>query len=414
MAPTRCRFELVGTVARVAVDVTEELVAFALGNERVETRLVVDAVHGVERRILAARLDRNGVDVVGERCREVEALGQEVQILLENDLAHDRRAVGLVVTRTEESLGGVTHAGRRRTPAPLHLAEFVVTERNANGRGDGVLLITCREELGGLRLEIVAGGDRTRLVGVGHVGTDFERQGRRLGERHVDVRAEVVARDVDVGVVIRVGIVVEVTVVAQVACRHVVAGALATAAYVDRNLRVGGEFREELVEPVDIGIEVGIGMGFGHADLLGRIEFAAVGLVVEAHVVGAVEQFGHVHQVRYTALDLHVDGRLLGDTLARGHEHDAVGGTYAVNGRRRCVLEHRDGLDLLDRQVGHRTLHTVHQYQRGARIERRDTADPEFGVVQTRLARTLHDHRTGDLTGQGVREVALRDFQGVA
>ena len=211
----------------------------------------------------------------------------------------------------------------------------------------------------------------------------------------------------DIAAVIRIGIIVKVAVVAQVTCRHIVAGPFAAAPHIDRYLRIRAVFREKFVEPVDVGIEIGIGPGSCHTDLFRVVKFRAVGFVGKPHVVGAIEQFGHIHQVGDAAFDLDIYRRFLRNTAAGGYQNDTVGGTHSVNGSRGCVFKNRNVFDLLDGEVGHGALHAVDEHQRSARIKGRDTANPEIRIVQTRLAGALYNDGSRYLSGEGIGKVTL-------
>ena len=82
------------------------------------------------------------------------------------------------------------------------------------------------------------------------------------------------------------------------------------------------------------------------------------------------------------------------------NDHNAVGGTGAVDRGRRGVLQHRDGLDIarVDR-IEIRTLdgHAVqNEERRGSRVDRVRSADLEHGRL-ARFARVGDDRQTGSL-----------------
>jgi len=176
-------------------------------------------------------------------------------------------------------------------------------------------------------------------MGVRHVGADFKCERGRLGQRHVNIRTEIVTREMNIGTVIRVGIVIQVAIIAQIACRYIVTCPLATAPHIDRYLRIRTVFREKFVEPVDIGIKIGIGARGGHPDLFRSIELCAIGFVSKPHVVGTIEQFGHIHQIGDTALNFDIDSRLLCNTAAGSYQNDSICGSHSVNGCCGCILQ---------------------------------------------------------------------------
>ena len=84
-----------------------------------------------------------------------------------------------------------------------------------------------------------------------------------------------------------------------------------------------------------------------------------------------------------------------------------VGATHTVNGRGRGVFQYGERFDVFGVDVAEATFHTVYQYQRfGVLVgEGGDTANPDVGIVVSRLTRALHGYHTCQTACDGGGEV---------
>ena len=187
----------------------------------------------------------------------------------------------------------------------------------------------------------------------------------------------------------------------------------ATAVHIQRGARILGKVGCDGLKPVHVGIELGVitrtrtldnrrCVNIRTGTLLLGIKF-----VQEIHVVGRSSELGKLRRRLDRLLDTEVYTRLP-DLTALGREDDnTVGTAHTVHGARRCILQHRERLDLLNIKVIQRTLDTIdqHKRRRGTLI-RRNTANPEARSIISGLARRTISYDTGDLTGKGVTDVS--------
>ena len=94
-------------------------------------------------------------------------------------------------------------------------------------------------------------------------------------------------------------------------------------------------------------------------------------------------------------------------------EDDAVGAAHTVDCGGGRVFEDGNRLDVVGIDVGHRTLHTVHQYQRRRIVEGAGSTDEQGRRVSTGYTRRLHCCDTGKAAGKHSAYVSVRGFQQV-
>ena len=106
-------------------------------------------------------------------------------------------------------------------------------------------------------------------------------------------------------------------------------------------------------------------------------------------------------------LHLTVDLYLTGLTMLGGDEDNAVSTLGAVDSRSRGILQHREVLDILDVDViDIVALKAIHQdVGLVAGTEGRDTTNPEFRSILTRLTGLLKSHDARHVTCQRIGEV---------
>ena len=386
----------VGRVAGVAV--IARLVDIVVGQ----------LVHERRERTVDGRVD---AVVEGRHARCAQALGDEVEVLVDGqrrgEVAAELVAVAaaqLGVGVGEEAavpgvVGSEAHervrflAGQRRGEFAGHAGHGVGEEvRDALDRGVAVVQL-------GVHLQRYAGG----LGGVGR-----------------DIGLEQVFLGVDVGVEFRgFGLAHDAVLVVDRGVEEVV-DLLGSARHVEVEVLVEGAVLEQHVVPVDVGVDVGVESQFGSHDLLvaviGLFAARGAGLVEGLHVGDAVGDLRNAGRGRGAELGAQVDGHFLRvAAVFRGDDHHAVGSARTVEGRGRGVLEHRERLDGLGRDVVEHLVGDFHavedQQRRLSRSEGRDSADPEIGAVGARLARFLHGDHAGDLAAERGREVARRGLQ---
>ena len=227
-------------------------------------------------------------------------------------------------------------------------------------------------------------------------------------ELHLDVGAEVELAEEDRRVVLLHVVAGEQTVFVVETARNVVFGRAAAARHVDVDALVEREILVEVVHPVYVGIEVGIGAVAVFLDDFGRVDLAARGGVPQFGELHGVEHVGDFGRLHHAGFEADVDLGFADDTLARGDEDHAVGAAHAVDGRRGGVFEDREVLDVLDVDQIQITFDAVDEHQRRrAAAEGRDAADPE-GRAGARFARTLHRDHAGQLAGQVVGDFGRR------
>ena len=115
--------------------------------------------------------------------------------------------------------------------------------------------------------------------------------------------------------------------------------------------------------------------------------------IERVHITGRLVELG-------IAVVVHLYATLLG-TLGRDEDY-TVSTTGTIDSRRRSILQHVDRLNLIGRDVAHRTRDTIHEDQRLVRLRDRTTtthANRNLGVGTTVLCSYMH---TGELTLQGL------------
>ena len=288
----------------------------------------------------------DGVLIVGvesEASGEVEALGDEREVLLQGDVGLDVVLPLVVIARL----------GRRDPRVDVVLVDGahldavdrldvvgalggIVAVAVDDGREEGVVAEELPPDL------VVADARRVALV---EVAADAELQQGGLRHVDVDVHAIVPALVVGVGVIFVLQRVVGLvhTLVLGVGHRDVVAGRLATAAEVEVGAIAHGAVLEQEVLPVDVGVEVGVESLADDVELDGLIEHAEVagdaGLVEIVGILEAVDELGGDGAGVVGRFHLAVDLHLAGLTVLGGDEDDAVSTLGAVDGRGRGVLQ---------------------------------------------------------------------------
>ena len=271
----------------------------------------------------------------------------------------------------------------------------------------------CREE---------AGGGLLRVVSCGEVAAESQVDGGGFGGFQVEVGGVVVAVVAHVGIVVLHLCGAGQTPFVVIAQGDVVGGVGHTATHAHVHTAVVSQVVEELVHPVDCRIEVWVEhrrvvvgqqsvcllRGF---DVLRGVEQAPVGIHVRLvggiHIgigVGKLRAFG---QGDKAFVVVQVELRLA--HLSRfGLDDDyAVGAAHTVNGCGGGVFQHGERFDVFGVDVAETTFHTVYQHQRlGVLVgEGGDTANPDVGVVVSRLARALHGYHTCQTACDGGGEV---------
>ena len=143
---------------------------------------------------------------------------------------------------------------------------------------------------------------------------------------------------------------------------------------------------------IPFGIRIGqrgLGVGIPHR------------LVHHPRIVVGVQQFRRHRRVLESGVPVVGERRTRFRTALGRDEDDAVGASHAIGSHRCGVLQHRDRLD--DVGVEHAqvtALHTVHDNQRTAVAEGRDTADVDFGLVHADFAGALGRDESGHLPDQ--------------
>ena len=263
-------------------------------------------------------------------------------------------------------------------------------------------------------------GQRLEGVVEGHVGIDalfletvqiaanvYTQQGS-LRHVHVDIRAQVEL------LVVRGIVHDEALVLFQYAALLEIAGhdtvSQEVAAAADVQIAAGGMgiVLRDGVNPVHVGIEVGVIARGGTVDgLLSEGQGLAVAggqLVEQAHILRSIQELGE-HRGFADGV-LHMETHLRRTNLAtlRGDDDDAVGTTYTIHSLGRGILQHGERLHLGYIDIVQVAGHTVDKHQRGiAAVEGRHTANPEVGVVVARLTRALDADDATELTSQVIR-----------
>ena len=355
-------------------------------------------VHAVAALEPEAREDvQFGAEVGHELVGLVEGVGRRVQV-------GDRVGQLLVAGRrqgVDAAVGG--HDGRR------------VLRQDAGRLGLGGKHRDGRVERHGRtedRTELGVGGDARRIdVGVGDV--------RREGEL-VEIVA-VLRLEGDVGIVgaerqtVEIGLAVVAAhdaVLLEVAQGQEIGGLVGAAAHGQLVLRDGGVVVEGLVLPVGT-LAGGGDFGRGIERLAAVVDAA---LVHDHHVFGGVEDFLLAPGVLPAVAAVVGDGGLALLAAARGHEHDAVGGTGAVDGGGSRVFEDLDGSDVGRVQVVDAAVngHSVHDIERIGIVDGADAADLDLRAG-TGLAGGLRDLDAGHLALEGVVDRRSADrVEGVA
>src|SRR5690606_5734674 len=198
---------------------------------------------------------------------------------------------------------------------------------------------------------------------------------------------------------------------------HVVGGTVETAVVVGDRGAHAAEIAEQLIEPVDVGRQVGVRAVARFLYLVlrvgGGLPHVGLRLVDHLHEGGAVGKLGQFHKPGDAFVVAHIEPRLAGRSFLGGEDDDAVGAAHAVYGRGGGVFEHGEALDILGVDVAEAARHAIHEDERTAqaRIERGDATDPDIGAVIARLALALYGDDTGDAADDGVRQVAHGEFQ---
>ena len=95
--------------------------------------------------------------------------------------------------------------------------------------------------------------------------------------------------------------------------------------------------------------------------------------------------------MRHREVDTSGNLEFVGRSAFGSHEHDAVGTAHTVDRCGRCILEHREALDIGGVKLTQISFKTVDEHQcAGVGAESADTADPEVGDILAGLTALLY------------------------
>ena len=204
------------------------------------------------------------------------------------------------------------------------------------------------------------------------LGVHLQRYARGFGGVGRDVGLEKVFLRIDVCVELRGGGGAHDTVLIKRRGIEEIVDLLGPARHVEVEVLVEGAVFEKHVVPIYVGINVGIEPQFSAHDFFAAITWIlaarGTGLVVGLHEGYTVGDLRNAGRGRGAELGAQVDGHFLRvAAVFRGDDHHAVGSARTVEGRGRGVLEHRERLDGLGRDVVEHLVgdfHAVEDQQR--------------------------------------------------
>ena len=248
---------------------------------------------------------------------------------------------------------------------------------------------------------------------------EVDAQTRGFAHLQVDVAAQVVTFESEVAVVFAVGILLEDAVRLVVGHRDEVFGVLGAAAEIERvTLAVYG-FADQFVDPLRVRIEVVVRAVAVELDLRGAEaggeSVVGPGFVGQFEVVPRIDELGQTLRRGDRLLDAERDFGPRDRTALGGYENDSVGTLGAVDGRRRGIFQDAERFDFVGLDVVDVTGNSVDEHQRvGSSLEGADAANPELGVVASRLGAALDADQTCELACEVARQVARRRLHQVA
>ena len=370
-----------------------------------QVALGVAAAGVVEARPVVAQRRRAAVVVETDASADAQTLSDEFQVLLQFDVRLDLDAPLLAVALVVEHVVGV---------AVVRVGLLFVA-------GQRAVAVNGREEVR-RRVQHEAENIVGRTVGRAAVyvlSRKIDAQARGFAHLQVDVAAQVVTLESEVAVVLAVGVLLEDAVRLVVGHRDEVFGVLGAAAEVERVALAVHGLADQFVDPLRVRIEVVVHAVAVELDLggteTGGESVIGPGFIGQVEVIPRVDEFGQALRRGDRLLDAERDFGPRDRTALGGYEDDAVGALGAVDGRRGGVLEDAEGLDFVGLDVVDVTGNSVDEHQRvGPALEGADAADPEFGVVASRLGAALDADQTGELAGEVARQVARRGLHQVA
>ena len=258
---------------------------------------------------------------------------------------------------------------------------------------------------------------RSGVVGIGQVSLDAQLDLGGAERIEGQVGRDVVPAVVGIRVVVGQLRVLVHAVLVVIGQSDVVYGLVRSSRHIDVRRTVVAVVAQDLVHPVHIGVEIGVGMRAGLFDHFAAVERTAAarcrGFVRHLHVSGAIDEVGDLRRGRDAFGVAYGELRTPFQTALGVDDDDAVRSAHAVDGRGRSILEDRETLDILRIDVGERAGHAVHERQRCAHAGRqgRDAADVDVRIVESRLAGPLYGDQTGDTAGESLREVGGRHLE---
>ena len=299
------------------------------------------------------------VGVESEAADELEPFGDELEVLREGEVGLD----------AVPPLLGVSGLGGADPRIDLHLGVGLVADLHSRIEPVG---INCRNRNRSLPDEGVPNlrRRRARLVKfLIHTAHTHLEKGRR-GYVHVRVHTVVPLLVVGVGVVAALEVLVDIvhTALVEVAGGKVVARVLAAAVDVDRAAVAHRPVLHQELHPVGVRKPVGVCSGRDDSEFLACVVRLLVSgresLVHHLRVSHSVGELRRVGARVIDCLELGVDVYLSLITALGGDEHDAVRTARAVNGRLGSVLEHGEGLDVLNVELVQVALEAIHEHKR--------------------------------------------------
>ena len=308
---------------------------------------------------LAVIFVERGVGVVAHACRGTESGNEHAQILAQREVGVERALMKFVVSSGRCVGYRVVGAcpGSTAAPQPVFL--------KLHGEGGRRQVVDQSPEVGGVA------GLRHLAEHAQHVDL-HQRGGTQV---YVEVDAHV---GPDILVLCVVAVVVDIvfdeSLVRQQVEHGVVFKILATAVELRRDLVGHAVMTEGGVNPVDVGVEVGISTTLESTDLVGRV-FWSLALVGQRLVHGSGIG-GCADELR--AVDLIVEQMVVGDSdalgvvlSAFGNDVDGtIGATIAIECHGGSVLENVDMVDFGGVDDVHVALNAVDENQRRAAAER--------------------------------------------
>ena len=304
------------------------------------------------------------VSVVAEASGEAQARRNELQVLLQRDVALQVVGPVLVVARLRGRHPRVDHSRVAATDVDhRHIAIAILDGREqgvvAEELSPDVVVVHPYVELVltafNLLLRTVA--KLTRAVALREVARHAELQQRGRCDVDVDVQTVVPTLVVGIGVVFLaqrlVGLVH--TLVLDVRHRCIVARGVAAATQVHIAAIAPSTVAKQKVHPVDVWVEVGVDAGADDVDFLRLIVHWLIArdasLVDQVGIADAIYKLRCLGACIVAGLQLAIHLNLTGLTMLRGDEDNAVCTLRTVDGRCRRVLQHRERLNVLNVQV---------------------------------------------------------------